>query len=348
MDENSAVFACLLPLMRAKGVQVSPQAFHQAVNVAFHNGEATVYDSIHQGMWAGLPQQFQLLSAAALQTATALPARLRALDIGCGTGLSAAALLQTPLGARVTELDLLDTSPAMLARATERAAGWGIPYRVIEGDLTALAEDHSYDLVVVCSVLHHIPDVAAFLAAVRTHQPGGGLLLHVQDPNGDYLQDAQLQQRMADLQRRTRSPLPRSIRRLSPARVVARLYREVTHRQTTDYIATVNAHLLAAGIITLPLTAAEIWSVTDIHVDNLPFSWGDGIRVQTLTDGLGDYTPLALRSYAFFGVLQPELPPDLQPTEATLIAQHAMNGKYLGGIWQRSHSVAAVETFPDA
>ncbi len=337
LAEGSDVFACLLPLMRAKGVQVPPQAFHQAVNLAFHNGEATVYDAIHQGMWAGLPQQFELLSAAALQTATALPARLRALDIGCGTGLSAAALLQTPLGARISAIDLLDTSSEMLTRAAERAGGWGIPYRVLEGDITALAADCSYDLVIVCSVLHHIPDVSSFLADVHIHQPVGGLFLHVQDPNGDYLQDAQLKQRVADLQRRTRSRLPRSIRRLSPARIVARLYREVTHSQTADYIAGVNAQLLRSGVVTRPLTAAELWSVTDIHVDNLPFSWGDGIRMQLLTDSLRDYTPLALHSYAFFGVLLPELPPDLQPVEATLIAQHAMNGKYLGGIWQRSH-----------
>jgi len=337
MGAGSDVFACLVPLMRAKGVQMPPQAFHQAVNVAFHNGEATVYDSIHQGMWAGLPQQLGLLSAAACQTAPPLPARLRALDIGCGTGLSAAALLHTPLGGRITELDLLDTSPAMLARARERAAGWGIPYRAIEGDLTALAQDRCYDLVLVCSVLHHIPDVAAFLAAVQTHQPVGGLFLHLQDPNGDYLHDAQLQQRMADLQRRTRSHLPRGIRRLSPARIGARLYRALTHSQPADYVADVNAQLLAAGVIARPLTAAELWSVTDIHVDNLPFSWGDGIRVQTLTAGLAAYTPVALHSYAFFGVLLPELPPDLQPAEATLIAQHAMNGKYLAGIWQRSH-----------
>ena len=108
---------------------------------------------------------------------------------GVELGLATQCVLGTPLGQAVGSIDLLDTSRAMLARAAERAKDWRLPVQTFEGLVDVLPSDREYDLIVTCSVLHHVPDIAGFLRSVDRLQANGGLFLHAQDPNGDYLTD---------------------------------------------------------------------------------------------------------------------------------------------------------------
>ena len=181
MNENNTLktttlLESLIPLMEAKGVTVEAREFHQAVNLLFHKHESLVYDSLHQEMWQSLPQQFGLLANDLLQHGRPLPESLTLLDIGCGTGLSTELLLHTPLGKRITQVDLLDTSPEMLNRCRARAQKWGIPHHLIEGQVESIQEKQ-YGLILTCSVLHHIPDLAAFLQTISRRQEAGGAYL---------------------------------------------------------------------------------------------------------------------------------------------------------------------------
>jgi SAM-dependent methyltransferase len=122
--------APLAEIMRRHGARCSPSEFHAAVNVAFHRYESELYDELHRDMWESLPLQIALLAGDCLRVAGAAePGPLRMLDIGCGTGLATDLLLRSPLGPFITEVDLLDTSTAMLARAQQRRQQWGKPRR---------------------------------------------------------------------------------------------------------------------------------------------------------------------------------------------------------------------------
>jgi len=85
------------------------------------------------------------------------------LDLGCGDGVLAAAVLAHHPGATAT---LVDVSPPMLAAARERFADRPGVIRFVEADLadagwmTALPENGvaSYDLVVSGFAIHHLPD----------------------------------------------------------------------------------------------------------------------------------------------------------------------------------------------
>lgn len=46
----SSPLECLRPLMSAKGATLSPEGFHDAVNVAFHDIESASYDELHGDM----------------------------------------------------------------------------------------------------------------------------------------------------------------------------------------------------------------------------------------------------------------------------------------------------------
>jgi predicted TPR repeat methyltransferase len=96
------------------------------------------------------------------------------LDLGCGTGLSGAAL--RGLARHLTGIDL---SARMLAQARER----GLYDRLIEGDIVQVltTQDARFDLAVAADVFVYIGDLEAVLARVaQSLRPGGWLAFSVE------------------------------------------------------------------------------------------------------------------------------------------------------------------------
>lgn len=108
--------------------------------------------------------------AALLREAGVAPAegRLGVLDLGCGTGLSGAAL--APFAARLEGLDL---SPRMLAEAGKR----GVYAALHEADLLDWLPRHpgAFDLIAAADVLNYLGDLAPAFAAIATALAPGGL-----------------------------------------------------------------------------------------------------------------------------------------------------------------------------
>ena len=95
------------------------------------------------------------------------------LDIGCGTGRTAAALAGS-YGARVVGVD---PSPGMLAEA--RAKG----VEAYEGSAEALPfADACFDMVLMQLVVQHLDRGRAFAEAVRVLRAGGRLVIVTTDP----------------------------------------------------------------------------------------------------------------------------------------------------------------------
>lgn len=102
-----------------------------------------------------------------------LPARSeRLLDVGCGSGRLACALL-----ARADQVDALDRSSAMLEQARQRCPE-ARNLRWLEGDLLDPAVplfDGGYDAVTAISSLHHMPLQPALERLAVLLRPGGVL-----------------------------------------------------------------------------------------------------------------------------------------------------------------------------
>jgi 2-polyprenyl-3-methyl-5-hydroxy-6-metoxy-1,4-benzoquinol methylase len=313
-------------IMKRHGVTCTAEEFHRAVNVTFHEFESQTYDSAHRDMWDSLPQQFSLLVEDWLRVSAKPPGEIHLLDIGCGTGLASDSMIRTAVGGSIQSVTLLDTSPAMLRRASQRAAGWRIPFRCHEGTVESCASGTSrYQAIVTCSVLHHVPDLAAFLRAVRNLQADGGAFFHLQDPNGDYAGDPILRERMAQVAK----PLPEWCYRFAPNRIVARLVREWTGKQGQDEVSQTNRALLEKGIVSSPLSVQEMFSITDIHVHD-----SQGISIGSMKTWMPDYELVSQRSYGFFGQLGSTLAPPYARQEQDLIAARTPNGIHIGAAWQ--------------
>lgn len=99
-------------------------------------------------------------------------ADLRAIDLGCGTGITLELL-----GERYAQVVGLDVSMEMLEGFDQEKLGAGM--LLLRGDMTNLpVEDGSFDVVVCRSALHHMDDEVAVLSEIcRILRPDGSLVL---------------------------------------------------------------------------------------------------------------------------------------------------------------------------
>jgi ubiquinone/menaquinone biosynthesis C-methylase UbiE len=332
--DNMDIAQQLRPIMEKYGTTLPPDQFQQRLNIIFHRHEAQVYDVIHRPMWDSLPRQFTLLTDDLRRQKPALPERITMLDVGCGTGLASDLLLRTVIGPRIGHIDLLDTSMEMTRCCAFRAGSWGVGHSFFTGTIESLPANKSYDLVVACSLLHHLPDLRTFFSHLRSIQVVGGLFMHLQDPNGDTLQDDSLRKLVQDRAEQLRQSASLSPQPRAPSAplisLIRRLKRAIFGSRDYNYLEKTNKDLLDAGIIAMPMSASDIWAVTDIHV-----ATGQGISLDKLKEMLPDYRLLSRRTYSFFGKLESELPLFFQKEESRLIDSCSKEGGQLAAVWEK-------------
>ena len=95
------------------------------------------------------------------------------LDFGGGTGL-----LTLPLAKQGKSVTLVDISEKMLEQARLKAERQEINnIQFLEQDLLEKTLEKEFDLIVVCRVLHHMPDLDAALSLFHQHLKEDGQLL---------------------------------------------------------------------------------------------------------------------------------------------------------------------------
>ncbi|WP_261080452.1 class I SAM-dependent methyltransferase [Streptococcus mitis] len=95
------------------------------------------------------------------------------LDFGGGTGL-----LALPLAKQAKFVTLVDISEKMLEQARLKAEQQGIKnIQLLEQDLLGTPLKQEFELIVVCRVLHHMPDLDAALSLFHQHLKEDGQLL---------------------------------------------------------------------------------------------------------------------------------------------------------------------------
>ena len=95
------------------------------------------------------------------------------LDFGGGTGL-----LSLPLAKQAKSITLVDISEKMLEQARLKAEQQDIKnIHFLEQDLLEKPLKKEFDLIVVCRVLHHMPDLDAALSLFHQHLKADGQFL---------------------------------------------------------------------------------------------------------------------------------------------------------------------------
>jgi len=322
----------IVALHASKGGNVTLERFQQEINVIFHDAEATVYDTIHERGWRDLPQEVnRLVDSSELKSRRG---KLRLLDVGCGTGRSTDMLLRSAIGPFIDRIVLLDTSPGMIEKAMQRSKSWNADITTVHGTIDELEGD--FDLIMTCSVLHHIPVVSQTLSRISSLLAPGGHYLQLCEPHSTAMQGDILRARKQELAEFREAEARRLVRRLTSR--VAGYKRGIRHRvnrllgiEEKNYIDQVNATLLAKGIVRTPLTIEEIWMVTDIHEHE-----AGGVCMEELAAGLTGCVPVAWHSYAFFWCMPGDLPPVFVRRENRLFDEGDTNGWRISSVWRLS------------
>jgi ubiquinone/menaquinone biosynthesis C-methylase UbiE len=319
----------LLPLLKKTKSTLSPEKFQERINIVFHDYEANHYDAMHTDMWGSLQQQINLLVDDLFAFKRLDGHNMSLLDVGCGTGLSTQILLNSKLGQHISELTLLDTSPNMLKHATEKAKNWNKNFKTVNSYLGDLNE--KFDIIIISSVLHHIPDLETFLKQVDNALNTNGILIHIQDPNGDYLNDILYNERRTHYEKEVEAHT--NTRKLSDffPKSIVRFAKRLMNRK--DYIDQINDQLLAEKTIFKRMTADDIWSVTDIHVETKSDTLNKGISLRFLQNQLNKFDLIKMRSYGFFGYLKSDLMEEYKEKEEQFISENQLNGRNISCIW---------------
>jgi hypothetical protein len=83
------------------------------------------------------------------------------------------------------------------------------------------------------------------------------------------------------------------------------------------------------------MTADEIWSVTDIHVETKKDTINKGISLRFLKLQLQNFELIKMRSYGFYGFLKSDLVENYQEKEARLIDENHVNGRNISCLWMK-------------
>ena len=156
--------------------QIAATAANRSLYDASRNHEHV--DAAPHLMHASLRTLHDRLIADVFRTAATRSNLPRILDLGAGEGTAAEAFLH--LGGEVIAVDI---SERQLSRLQQRCAGFGPRLQVYCEDVwDAVKRPGSYDVIVVNSFLHHVPDYLGLIAEATKRLKPGGQFFSFQDP----------------------------------------------------------------------------------------------------------------------------------------------------------------------
>ena len=309
-------------LMARHGVTASEDEFLALVSNALHELEAPIYDGRHPEVALQVGPAFSEFLTDVVSSSDGR--RLRILDVGCGTGF-ASELILDKIGGQVAELVCSDISPHMLERCRRKLAGRAA-VRFVLGDVRLVAgQSRPFDLVVSCSVVHHIPHFHRFLGLVGDLVSTKGFYMMMHEPSSRFYKNPQVREPFDAFSRRRRY---RRLARFVDPRTYGRwLGRRLGISKPALSLEEQTSRLLVSRRVTCsPLTAGEIRQLVDVHVP--PIHDGSvalglpGFDPHELaSECLPQFTVRKFRSYGYFGTHFIENLPEYWQQRANEVAQ---------------------------
>ncbi|HVW66380.1 MAG TPA: class I SAM-dependent methyltransferase [Candidatus Peribacteraceae bacterium] len=241
-------------------MQVEQRDLVLRVNELFHDLEGEEYQDVHPEIFEREKRRWiaLLLQYAPLKKDTSVTL----LDVGAGTGFVGSIVLPLIQGEDST-LICADISQEMLDVSREKltpiAGKTALRFLKMKDEMIDLP-DASVDVVMMNSVLHHVPDYRRFLREIERVLKPDGMLFIGHEPNLLFMQNNFLRMQAGIIHHLT----PKRIAALILKR--AGLYHKVVSASPeSPILKTINETLQREHLIDTPLTAGELSSLIDIH-----------------------------------------------------------------------------------
>jgi len=218
-----------------------------SINVAYHDIEATQYDTSHPEIFVAESTSWQKLIEPIIVKLRKQSTALTVLDIGTGTGFVPITI--SPFLCSSDTVILSDVSSEMLEKAEQGLASKAfIKHRLLTIAGYGPVPSSSVDLITINSVLHHIPEPKKLFAEVDRMLKPGGVFIIKHEPNIRF----------------TRNLLLRELYKF-----LRKLQRGGSHgclASSDQMLQRVLVHLEKDGLrFVPPLTVGELQSLVDIH-----------------------------------------------------------------------------------
>ena len=146
-------------------------------NINEHRKEAKYYDEIHSEIFNKYEQN--RINNSLSKITNNLGKTIRILEVGPGTGNITSKLINRGFR-NITCVDISEEMLAMLKSKVNLDE-----HRIIASDIDSYLDenkDHKYDLIILSSVLHHLPDYVSTFKNLLGHLSSGGILYITHEP----------------------------------------------------------------------------------------------------------------------------------------------------------------------
>jgi 2-polyprenyl-3-methyl-5-hydroxy-6-metoxy-1,4-benzoquinol methylase len=151
-------------------------------NIELHQKEARFYDRIHPEIFCKSEQNLikNVLNQA---LAEIKQDKIKALDLGAGTGNITSKLLENE---KVESIVAVDLSKEMLDELDKKAGiNPKLKMATKPADVFLMDDEAQYDLITISSVLHHLPDYFQTIATVLEKLNKGGVFIIFHEPTSE-------------------------------------------------------------------------------------------------------------------------------------------------------------------
>lgn len=273
------------PVPSAYGIAALSDRLAQRANELYHDLQATEFDEVHRRrhtverqFWLGEVAPRLVRSKAAL-----------GLDLCSGTGFVPSILL--PVLPATTRMLCLDLSNRALEQAKRSLGSLAARVTFYAGDAAAIPmQVRTADWIGFNAGLHHLPHAEQVLREADRVLKPGGLFCLGHEPNATFFSS------------RVLKGLERFIWNafwyLSPRRNLRRVRQRLGQAESLesrDHLDAVNRALLAEGLISAPLTLAQLRQLVDVHTHGDKEHKKGFVPRQIIADCFPGYTIETLR-----------------------------------------------------
>jgi SAM-dependent methyltransferase len=212
--------------------------------------------------------------------------------------------------------------------------------QLVGGDIESVSRKFSsFDVVMTCSVIHHVADLSSFFAHLSQLVAPGGVYLMLHEPSQRFYANPDCLQLFEEYQRSKRRRA--RLRYLNPRRYLRKVSHFLARRATPCLESKTIELLLQRHVIRWPLKKEEVQQLVDIHVPPVHagrFAIGSGGFDMTnlAVKYLPGFVPVCFRSYGFLGTEFEEVVGERWRARARRLARlYPEDGAQFSALWRR-------------